>query len=106
MKRVVIPLLIAWSISGVVTVALSFVAGFLGGACHCMTPVSILFPFGTFISMRTSWETAGYLAHMFQFPLYAAIIALVPQRLLTAGAILIVHVIAAVAAVNMYEWWR
>ena len=108
MKRRLLSLLIALSISVVTTVVLFFAAGFAGGACHCMTPVSVLFPYGTFIGMRTSWENAGLFATIFQFPLYAIIVAIVGRwrwKLLALALILVVHSVAAIGAVNMYRWW-
>lgn len=108
MKRRLLSLLIALSISVVMTVVLFFTAGFAGGACHCMTPVSVLFPFGTFIGMRTSWENTGLVATIFQFPLYAIIVAIVSGwrwKLLALALILVVHSVAAIGAVNMYRWW-
>ena len=108
MKRLGLSLLIALPISFVVTMVLFLAAAFAGGACHCMTPMSVLFPFGTFITMRTSWENAGLLATILQFPLYATMIAIAGtwrSRLLASVLILLVHSIAAVGAVNMYRWW-
>jgi hypothetical protein len=81
---------------------------FAGGACHCMTPVSILFPYGTFITMRTRFETIGFYSDVLQFPTYATLIA-VPsgwrRRLITAIIVLIVHSIAVIGALTMYRWW-
>jgi hypothetical protein len=59
--------------------------------------------------MRTSWEATGGYATILQFPIYAAIIAMVNgwrKRLLIAFALLIVHSVAAVGAVTMYQWWK
>jgi len=109
LNKMVVPMLIAFAVSAVVTVVLSIIGGFLGGACHCMTPMSVLFPYGTFITMRTSWEEAGFYAHIFQYSLYAVLIALAQgwrNRLIVTCVVLIVHALAAVFAVNMYEWWR
>ena len=108
MKRLLLSLLIAIPLSGVVTVILFFAAGFAGGACHCMTPVSVLFPYGTFITMRTRFETAGFYSHVLQFPVYATVIA-VPngwrKRLIASIVVLVVHSLAAVGALTMYRWW-
>jgi hypothetical protein len=109
MKRLLRSLLIALPISVVVTVLLGLASGFAGGACHCMTPVSIFFPYGTFITMRTSWEAIGGFAIIFQFPLYATIIAVMNgrhNRLIAAFVLLVVHAIAAMGAVTMYQWWK
>jgi hypothetical protein len=108
MKRLVLSLLIALPSSAVVTVLLLFASGFAGGACHCMTPVSVLFPYGTFITMRTSWETTGFYTDILQFPLYGLVVAIANgwrKRLLAATVILGVHSIAAIGALTMYRWW-
>ena len=108
MKRLVLSLLIALPSSAVVTLLLFFASGFAGGACHCMTPVSVLFPYGTFIIMRTSWEATGFYADILQFPLYAIVVAIANgwrKRLLAATVILSVHMIAAIGALTMYRWW-
>jgi hypothetical protein len=73
-----------------------------------MTPVSVLFPYGTFITMRTSWETTGFYADILQFPLYAIVVAIANgwrKGLLAATVILSVHSIAAIGALTMYRWW-
>ena len=109
MKRLILPLLIAVPISIVITILFLFAAGFAGGACHCMTPVSVLFPYGTFITMRTRFETAGFYSDVFQFPVYATIIALVHgwrKRLVVSFVLLVIHSVAAVGAVTMYQWWK
>ena len=105
MTRLVRSLLIAIPISIVVTVVLFFVAGFLGGACHCMTPVSVLFPYGTFITMRTSYPALGFYLDLCQFPLYAIAIAIARSRRLAFIIVLVVHTIAAAGALTMYRWW-
>jgi hypothetical protein len=108
MKRLLLSVLIALPISAVVTVVLLLAAGFAGGACHCMTPVSILFPYGTFITMRTRFETAGFFLDILQFPVYATFLALLgPWRRRLVGVVVVVvtHSIAAVGAVTMYRWW-
>jgi hypothetical protein len=108
MKRLLLSLVIALPISIVVTMFLFLASAFYGGACHCETLSNILFPFGSFIIMRTSWEATGFRATLLQFPLYAIVIAVVNgwrKRLVASAVILIVHSIAAVGAVNMYRWW-
>lgn len=107
-KRIVLSLLIALPISAVVTVILFLASGFAGGACHCMTPASILFPYGTFITMRTSWETTGGLATILQFPVYVVIVAVANgwRKWFVASVVLLVlHSVAAIGAVTMYQWW-
>jgi hypothetical protein len=108
MKRITVSLLRALPISVAVTILLFFASAFYGGVCHCETLISILFPYGTFISMRTSWDSIGLAAILLQFPFYAIVIAIVNgrrSRLLVSLLILIVHSIAAVGALTMYRWW-
>src|SRR5438309_5216288 len=104
MKRLTLSLLIPNPISVVVTVLLLFAAGFAGGACHCETPVSVLFPYGTFITMRTRFETAGSYSDLFQFLVYATTIAVLNnsrRRLVGSVILLFVHSIAAIGALTM-----
>ncbi len=108
MKRLVLSLLIAIPVSAVITVLLLFAAGFAGGACHCMTPVSVLFPYGTFITMRTRFEAIGFYSDILQFPVYATVVAILNdwrRRLVGSVVILITHSIAAIGALTMYRWW-
>ena len=108
MKRTFLLLLIVIPISLVVSVLLLLASAFVGGACHCMTPISVVSPYGTFITMRTKFQTAGFLADIFQLPLYAAIITIMNglrRRLIAVLIILIVHTIAAIGALTMYRWW-
>ncbi len=108
MKRLVLSLLIVLPSSAAVTVFLLFASGFAGEACHCLTPMSVVFPYGTFITMRTSWGATGLYADILQFPLYAIVAAIANvwrKRLLAATVILSVHMIAAIGALTMYRWW-
>jgi hypothetical protein len=66
------------------------------------------FPYGTFITMRTRFETAGFYCDLLQFPLYATLIAALnnwKRRLVGVVVLLVIHSIAAVGAVTMYRWW-
>lgn len=108
MRRLLVSLAIAIPISVVVGVVLFFAAAFAGAAGHSMTPQSVLFPYGTFVVMRTSFETAGMLLVLLQFPFYGIIIAVLqgPRRRTIAVIVIVsVHLIAAVGAVKMYQWW-
>jgi hypothetical protein len=96
MKRNLLAILIAI----VVTIVLGVPAAFFGGACHCMTAVTVVFPYSTMLMMRTSWDSLGGLL-MLQFLIYAVIIANLngrSRRLIAALVLLVVHVIAAIIA--------
>lgn len=99
MKRI----LISVAIGIVVTILLGLVAGFAGAACHCSTPLKILFPFTALLERASESEAVEFL-FVLQFPAYAAILALTSLRLggtWTAFAILLllgVHFVAALMA--------
>jgi hypothetical protein len=76
MKRLLLFLLILL-LSVVGTVVLLIGAGMAGGACHCMTPMFTLFPYGSLITERTSWETFGFVLLLVQFPLYVTIVTII-----------------------------
>jgi hypothetical protein len=86
----------------VVSAVLFLLAGFLGGACHCNTPMTVFFPFGTIFSMRTSWENAGFLLIGIQFPLYALIIVTakrIGKQSVAVGFLAAIHMLAVVFAI-------
>lgn len=75
MKRLLLLLLLLF-LSFVGTIVLLVGAGMAGGACHCMTPMFTLFPYGSFITERTSWENFGFFLLLAQFPLYVTIVTI------------------------------
>lgn len=88
------------------TVLLGFLGGLFGGACHCMTPITLFLPYGTIIVMRTSWESLGLLVGALQFPLYAIIVASVKggrRQALVLLILLAVHAAASLLGVTVYR---
>lgn len=72
MKRFGIPILI-----GILLTVPSFVlAGMGGGACHCSTPIRILFPYVSMLGIHADWGFLGFLLFGLQFPIYAIIVAI------------------------------
>ena len=67
MVRIIVSLIL----SVLATAILFIFAGMAGGACHCMTMMYSLFPYGAVIGMRTSFEATSLLLILIQFPLYA-----------------------------------
>ena len=63
-------LLIATLVGLVLTVVLFAVAGFFGGACHCVTPTTIFFPYAAIVFGTTSWDSIGLVLIALQFPAY------------------------------------
>ena len=104
MKRLLL-LLLVLLLSAVSTIVLLVGAGMAGGACHCMTPMFTLFPYGSFITERTSWENLGFLLLLLQFPLYVTIVTMIKGvRWKVASLLLIValHVLASTFGLRAY----
>ena len=91
MKRLLISVLISIP----VTILLLIGSGMAGGACHCATIITLLFPYGTILGTRTSWESTGFWLTLLQFPLYAAIVASVRNTRLMLVVMLLLHAVAA-----------
>jgi hypothetical protein len=70
MKSVLIVILIG-VILGVVFFAL---AGFSDGACHCVKPTIVFFPYAG-IALGLSWESVSLPLIALQFPAYSVLIA-------------------------------
>jgi hypothetical protein len=79
--------------SGIAGGILLLFAGFADAACHCMTPMFVLFPYGATIFNLTDWQGAGLLMMLIQFPLYmAAILTSSSARLKIAALVLLVAI--------------
>jgi hypothetical protein len=102
MKRTLIAVL-----AGVLLTLLFFaLAGLLGGACHCITPTTLFFPYGAFILGRFSAESISLLAMAIQFPLYALVLAKVKgreRRIVILLLLLAFHVAAALVSLKLYD---
>jgi hypothetical protein len=98
--------LILTSIAILLTVLLIFLGGFLGGACHCMAPITVFFPYGTIVVMHTTWRSFGFLLAILQFPLYAVIVASLKgnrQRTLALLVLVLAHTAASLLGLTVYR---
>jgi hypothetical protein len=96
--------LLAILIAIVVTFVVGVPAAFFGGACHCSTAMSVVFPYSSVVVIRTSWESSGELLTLLQFPMYSVIIAnqnSQRRKLIAAIALLVLHVFAATFALRV-----
>jgi hypothetical protein len=87
------------------TVILLVGAGMAGGACHCMSPMFTLFPYGSFITERTSWENFGFFLLLAQFPLYVMIVTLIKGirwKAVSLVLIIALHISAALFGFRDY----
>ena len=101
MKRVLIPILVGI----VVTVLFVLLGGFAGGVCHCLTPTTIFFPYGTIVMRHTSRESSGILLIALQFPLYSIVLANVGggRRILALLILSATHVAATLVGLIVYH---
>jgi len=102
MKRVFIPILIGI----LLTVLFVLLGGFASGACHCLTPTTIFFPYGTIVLQHTSRESVGLLLIALQFPLYSIILANLSRgtrRILALLILFATHAAATLIGLTVYR---
>ncbi len=100
MKRVLIAILVAV----LLTLVLFALAGLLGGACHCVTPTTLFFPYGAII-LGLSAESISFLAMAIQFPLYAVVLVKAngrERRIVALVLLIAFHVAAAMVSLKLY----
>jgi hypothetical protein len=92
--RVFISLLLGF----LLTLLAAVLAGLGGGACHCNTPLAVLFPYTAIALDAFSWESIGGWLMLVQFPLYLIIIRATRSERRSGWTILILltaHIVAA-----------
>jgi len=96
MKRILLTIAV-----GILLAVLFFIAAAsASGACHCSTPIAIIFPYAA-IAWAMRWETIGGALAALQFPIYAILAARSGERkwmTRTAILILAMHVICGLIA--------
>jgi hypothetical protein len=98
-------MLVATAIGILVTVVLFFATGFATGACHCVTPTIVIFPFSALLLASLDSQATSAAVLFLQFPIYAITIGM-PQgwkRLWAAVAVLTSHTIAVLVALNLHN---
>src|SRR5262245_1467438 len=90
--------IVALIVSVIVTVVLFIYAAMAGGMCHCMDHAFGLFPYGTVVTMRTSWELTGTVLTFIQFPLYTMIFMVLRTNRARVTAVVIIVLVHAIAA--------
>jgi hypothetical protein len=58
------------------TIFFIVLAGMGGGACHCSTPIIILFPYVSMLGVHADWGVLGLLLFGLQFPIYTISVAM------------------------------
>lgn len=100
--KILIPILVGIGLM----VLFFFLAGFAGGACHCVSPTAVFFPYSALAWGAFDWESTGLLLLTLQYPLYSITIARVRGISWKALAVLILlafHVAAVTVALRVYQ---
>ena len=101
MKRI----LLAIVIGIVLTVVFFALAGFSDGACHCVKPTIVFFPYAG-IALSRSWESISLPLIALQFLIYSVVIARLKGagwRVLALLILLILHAAAATVGLKLYH---
>lgn len=102
MKKLLFGIVIAL----IVTVPLFVLAGFLGGACHCVTPTTVFFPYTAIVWATTNWDWIGLLIITIQFPIYASVLVsarVLSRRWKLLALILVTHIAAVLVGLRVYR---
>lgn len=98
---------LALVLSVVATAILLALAAMADGVCHCMNSMYTLFPYGTILTMRPSWERTSSLIIFIQFPLYAlALVVTKPLRRKLVILIIIVVLHGAAAWLGLRDYCK
>jgi hypothetical protein len=100
-------LIVSLIVSAVLGFVLMVLAAMGDGMSHNSKSMYTLFPYGTIVSMRTSWENLGTVLLFIQFPLYALIVNLVrPLRWKAIALVLIIAIHVLTVVLSMRPGWH
>ncbi len=98
-------LLLSILVGAILEVLFFLMAGLADGACHCVKPTIVLFPYAGIVLLR-SWESVSLPLLTLQFPVYSVIITTVSGwrwKLVSLLIILILHAASAVIGLMLYH---
>jgi len=90
----------------VLTVVFFALAGFFGGACHCVTPTTIFFPYAAIVFGTTSWDSIGLVLITLQFPAYVMTLVSwggIKRRALAFIILFLSHTAAIIIGLKVYH---
>lgn len=101
MKR----MLVATATGILVTVVLFFGTGFATGACHCVTPTIVIFPFAALLLVALASQAISATVMFLQFPIYALVIGMSQgsKRFWATVAVFTAHIIAVLVVLNLHH---
>jgi hypothetical protein len=93
-KRVLLAILI-----GVLITPLLFaLAGILSAACHCITPITVLFPYAAITLKKLSADSIALVLIAIQFPIYAVVLGRWRWKKVVVLSLLAVHAAATLVS--------
>ncbi len=98
-------LLIAILIGVALSVIFFVFAVFSDGACHCVKPTIVFFPYAG-IALSRSWESISLPLIALQFPIYSVVTAKVRGAVWRVMALLILlmfHAVAVIVSLKLYH---
>ena len=84
----------------------ALLAGLAGGACHCVSPVAVFFPYSAIAWGAFDLQTIGSILLILQYPIYVLTIARLKGSNWKALAFLILvtlHIAAVIPALRVYQ---
>ena len=90
-------LLISLGVALVLTLVFSILAGMGGGACHCNTPLQVLFPFMSMLGVHDADNALGELLWGLQMPAYTLSVAYARGETWKGIALLVILVLHTLA---------
>jgi hypothetical protein len=101
MKSILIGILVGVALS-VIFFVLTVVSD---GACHCVKPTIIFFPYAA-VALSRSLESASLALMLIQFPVYSVVVAKVGRggwKIVALLILLVFHGVAAVVGLQLYH---
>lgn len=98
--------LIGFAIGVLFTVLFFILAALADGACHCVKPTIIFFPYAG-VALARSWESISLPLMTLQFPVYAILIAKVRGnrwKLLTLLILVLLHIGTAAIGLKLENY--
>lgn len=99
--RSLIPILLGL----LLTVVLLFVGAIAGGACHCVTPMTVFYPYSSIARGGFSWQTLSIILLGVQYPLYATVLAKAKGKYRVFAFIIVfsLHIAAVQVGLRVYH---
>jgi hypothetical protein len=102
MKRILVGILVGIAF----TILFFLVAMFSDGACHCVKPTIIFFPYSSIALEKLAWDSISLPLMILQFPIYSMLLAGIKNRTKKALILLTLltcHLVAATIGLTLHR---